>query len=164
MRTIISMTRIHLVLIVSLVLLFLPHPSFSHHAFASEFDEKRIVKFQGIVTMIAQMNPHGLIYVDAKNDKGDTEPWAIETLSARQMDAYGLGVNGLLHVGDKIEVCGFATKDGVDPMKSYQAPEPISLSLKSIPRPIFTGRLMYPRNLSLPDGRKLEVFQGKCGD
>ena len=157
------MTRIHLALITSVVLLLSPLPSLAHHAFASEFDETKVVRFQGTVMMIAQKNPHSLIFVDARNDKGDTEHWAIETLSARQMNAFGLGVRGSLNVGDKLEVCGFATKDGVEPMKSYQAPEPISLSLKSIPRPIFTGRLMFPDLLSLPDGRKLRFGPGKCG-
>jgi hypothetical protein len=163
-RNILGMTRIHLVLLTSVAFLLSPLPSFAHHAFASEFDETKIVKFKGTVTLIARMNPHGLIFVDARNDKGDTEHWAIETLSALQMDAYGLGVKGSLTVGDKLEVCGFATKDGVEPMKSYQSPEPISLSLKSIPRPIFTGRLMFASSLTLPDGRKLLPGQGKCGN
>ena len=130
-------------------------PSLAHHAFDSEFDPMKVVKIQGVVTMIARMNPHSLIFVDARNDKGVGEYWAVETLPALQLNAYGLGPTGSLKVGDKIEGCGFTTKDGVAAMKSYQAQEPISESLKSIPRPIFSGRLVSPKVLTLPGGKKL---------
>jgi len=109
------------------------------------------------------MNPHGYIFVDGRNEKGEIEHWALETLTTAQLDSYGLGKVSL-KVGDVVEVCGFATKDGVTSMKSYQAPEPISLSLKSIPRPILTGKVVWPKTLTLPDGKKLTFGQGTCGN
>ena len=134
----------------------------AHHAFGSEFDEAKIVQFKGAVQLIAWMNPHGLIFVDSRNDKGETEHWTLETLTPTQLGTFGLG-KASLKVGDIIEVCGVATKDGIDPLKSYQAPEPISLSLKSIPRPVFTGKLIWPKTLTLPNGQKVTFGQGKCG-
>jgi hypothetical protein len=157
------MKRLDPVLIAGLTILFAALPSAAHHAFASEFDEARVVKFKGTVMLIVRKNPHGLIFVDAQNDSGVTDHWALETPSANQLDGIGLGIKGTLKVGDTVEACGFATKDGIDPMKSYQAPEPISLSLKSIPREISTGRLIWPEILTLPDGRKLALGQRKCG-
>jgi hypothetical protein len=150
------MKPLGLVLIGGLSILLAAFPSSAHHRLESEFNEAKIVKFKGIVILVARMNPHSLIFVDAGNDKGETERWAMETVNATQLDQFGLGRKGSLKIGDTIEVCGFATKYGVDPMKTYQAPEPISLSLKSIPRPPLTGRLMWPRTLTLTDGRKVE--------
>jgi hypothetical protein len=124
----------------------------AHHAFGSEFDEAKIVQFRGSVQLIAWMNPHGLIFVDSRNDKGETEHWALETLTSTQLGTFGLS-KGSLKVGDLIEVCGYATKDGIDPLKSYQAPDSISLSLKSIPRPVLTGKLTWPKTLSYPTAR-----------
>jgi hypothetical protein len=66
---------------------------------------------------------------------------------------------GVVNPGEMIEFCGYATRDGVDPFKSYQRPEPISLSLKSIPRPILTGRLVAPARVVLASGQ--EIFRTK---
>jgi len=147
-----------------LIIAFEAFPALAHHVLLSEFDPNRVVKLTGVVTLIAHMNPHSLIFVDVKNDKGEVEHWVLETLSARQLEAYGIGTSGILKIGDAVDVCGFATKDGVDAMKSFQAPEPISLSLKSIPRPIYTGRLMSPKAMFLSESKKRILGQVSCDE
>ena len=155
------MRRITTALFVGLALVLPAFHLLAHHALATEFDESKTVKLKGVVKVVAYTNPHAFIYVDAPNDKGDTERWALETLGTNQLNAYGLGRTSL-KVGDVIEVCGFATKEGVNPLKSHQEPEPISLSLKAIPREVFTGRLIWLTAVTLPDGRKLAFGQAKC--
>ena len=121
----------------------------AHHAFGSVYDSNRFVRAKGVVVLYAEMNPHSLIFVDSTDANGVVEHFALETAMPQQMKRYfGSGIKP----GSTIEFCGYATKDGVSPTKSYQSPEPISLSLKSIPRPIYTGKLIAPEMYVLEGG------------
>ena len=58
---------------VGLILALKTQPVFAHHAFASEFDAKRPVKFRGTVSKMLWVNPHAWIYVDVKKPDGTME-------------------------------------------------------------------------------------------
>lgn len=105
--------------------------------------------------MFAQLNPHSLIFVDSMDASGHVEHWALEGPNTGGMAALKLNTI-VLRSGDAIEFCGYATKEGVDPLRLYQSPEPITLSLKSIPRPIFTGKLISPALMLLASGQRVE--------
>ena len=53
-------------------------PVAAHHAFNSEFDAKRPVKFKGTVTKMVWVNPHAWIYIDVKKADGSVEEWMVE--------------------------------------------------------------------------------------
>ena len=63
--------------VVSLGLLLAPgaKPLSAHHAFSSEFDAKRPVKFEGTVTKMAWINPHAWIYMDVMKSDGSPSGW-----------------------------------------------------------------------------------------
>jgi uncharacterized protein DUF6152 len=94
----------------------------AHHAFASMFDAQKVTKLKGVVTKIVLANPHSLIFIDTKDATGQVEHWAIEGLTTLQTHAYGLDQTTIM-LGDSLEVCGYGTKAGVDPMRSYTPPE-----------------------------------------
>ena len=83
----------------------------AHHAFASEYDEKKLVTVSGTVTNFKWTNPHAWLYVEGKDEAGTVGSWSFEMGSP----------NGLLHrgwtrtalkKGDQITIEGFAAKDG----------------------------------------------------
>ena len=43
---------------------------FAHHSFQAEYDESKPLTLVGKVTKVLTDNPHGWIYLDAKNAKG----------------------------------------------------------------------------------------------
>src|SRR5712691_657100 len=53
----------------------------AHHAEAGSYDNNLRVTVKAVVTDIVWVNPHAQIYIDFKNDKGETEHWGIEMLS-----------------------------------------------------------------------------------
>ena len=85
----------------------------AHHAFAAEFDINRPVKLTGTVTKLEWTNPHAWVFIDAKDDKGATQNWAIELVGINDLLRLGWGRNKV-QVGDSIDVDGFGARNGTN--------------------------------------------------
>jgi hypothetical protein len=86
-------------------------PVAAHHAFNSEFDAKRPVKFKGTVTKMVWVNPHAWIYVEVKKADGSVEEWMVEAGTPNTLLRRGL-TRQALPVGTEITVDGYQSKDG----------------------------------------------------
>ena len=86
-------------------------PTTAHHAFNSEFDAKRPVKFKGTVTKMVWVNPHAWIYVDVKKADGSVEEWMVEAGTPNTLFRRGFTKQSL-QVGTEITVDGYQSKDG----------------------------------------------------
>jgi hypothetical protein len=106
----------------------------AHHAFVSEFDANKPVKFTGTVTKMLWVNPHAWIYVDVKKPDGSVEEWMIETGTPNTLLRRGFTKESL-QPGTEISVDGYQSKDG--------------------------SRRANGRDVTLPDGRTL--FLGSSG-
>ena len=102
----------------------------AHHSFAAEFDINRPIKLTGTVTKIEWTNPHAWVFVDAKDDKGATQNWAIELVGINDLLRLGWGRNRV-KTGDVINVDGFGAKNGTNTVNAA------SVSLAS------TGELVW---------------------
>jgi len=109
-------------------------PAWAHHAFAAEFDAKRPVHLEGVVTKVELINPHAWIHVDVKNADGTLTSWMVEAGSPNVLLRRGLTKTSIAP-GTPVVVEGYQSKDG---------------SLRA-----------NGRDISLPDGRKL--FLGSSG-
>jgi Family of unknown function (DUF6152) len=59
------------------LLVFMSASALGHHS-PAVFDRTKEVKLVGSVKEFRWSNPHSFIELDVKNDKGETETWAIE--------------------------------------------------------------------------------------
>src|ERR1700745_1151153 len=50
----------------------------AHHSFQAEYDQSKPLTLVGKLTKVVEENPHGWIYLDAKNDQGKVVNWALE--------------------------------------------------------------------------------------
>ena len=109
-------------------------PVLAHHSFAAEFDAKKPVTLQGVVTKMEWINPHSWIHIDVKKPDGTVEKWMVEGGAPNALLRRGWNKNSLPE-GTEIVVEGFQAKDGSNRANG--------------------------RDITFPDGKKL--FVGSSG-
>jgi hypothetical protein len=96
---------------IGLLILGAAATALAHHAFQSEFDAKKPVKFRGTVTKMEWINPHAWIHVAVKKPDGTVEEWMIEAGTPNTLLRRGLTKESL-KPGMEIIVDGYQSKDG----------------------------------------------------
>jgi hypothetical protein len=120
--------------VVAVTVLMLAAPAWAHHAFAAEFDAKKPVHLEGVVSKVELINPHAWIHVDVKGPDGKVTTWMVEAGSPNVLLRRGF-TKTTVAKGTQVVVDGYQSKDG---------------SMRA-----------NGRDITLPDGRKL--FLGSSG-
>jgi hypothetical protein len=80
--------------------------AYAHHSFASTYDLNKQVKIEGKLVQFLFRNPHSFIHVEATDEKGEVQRWAIEWAGGAQL----AGSSGIdqhtLKVGDPVVITG----------------------------------------------------------
>jgi hypothetical protein len=113
-------SRIALSLILAMSVAGLAH---AHHSFAVFFDQEKNVTVKGTVTNYVFRNPHGLIEIDAKNDKGELEKWKVETNAPVILQRRGWTKDSL-KVGDAIVLEGWPARNGTKYLRMRKVTRP----------------------------------------
>jgi hypothetical protein len=85
----------------------------AHHAFAAEYDAKKRVTLQGVVTKMEWINPHSWLHVDVKNPDGKVEEWLVEGGPPNALFRRGLSKDALAP-GTQVTIEGARAKDGTN--------------------------------------------------
>jgi len=91
-------------------LLIASSPAHAHHSLTAEFDTDKVVQIQGTITEMKWTNPHGWLYIDVKDDKGQVKNWAVEFASPNQLYRRGWS-KGDLPAGALVTVTGYRSRD-----------------------------------------------------
>ena len=86
-------------------------PVWAHHAFAAEFDAKKPVHLEGLVSKVELINPHSWIHVDVKNADGTVASWMVEAGSPNVLLRRGF-TKATIAPGTAVVVEGYQSKDG----------------------------------------------------
>ena len=89
-----------------LVLFSATLPLAAHHSFAVDYDVKKPVKLQGVVTMIQWTNPHAHVYLDVV-ENGAKNNWNFEMASPNILERNGWSRKAL-NVNDQVTVEGYS--------------------------------------------------------
>lgn len=92
------------------VLLTVSGPVFGHHG-TSAYDTTKLTTVKGTVTDFQFNNPHVMISVETKDDKGKVETWISEANSPNVLTRHGWD-RDIIKKGDQITIIGHRPKNG----------------------------------------------------
>ena len=84
---------------------------FAHHSFAAEFERRKPITLQGVVSKVEWQNPHTRLYLDVMDKSGAMVEWELELASPNALMRAGW-TRRSVKVGDSVTVRGFLAKDG----------------------------------------------------
>src|SRR5580693_631660 len=99
-----------------LILAFPGSPLFAHHSTAM-YNMANPTTVTGTVKRFEWTNPHAYIYLEVKDESGNTTEWAVEMMSLNHLKSYGWSRN-TVQPGEVITCTGGAAKSGVPAMLS----------------------------------------------
>jgi hypothetical protein len=82
----------------------------AHHA-DTVFDKDRLVTVTGIAARFEFTNPHNLIYLDARNERGELRRWLVYGAAPVALRRAGWSQK-TIRPGEELTVTGFQRKDG----------------------------------------------------
>jgi hypothetical protein len=86
----------------------------AHHGQAG-YDTSGAVTVSGAVTDFKFVNPHSIVSLDVKDEKGETQAWQGELTSPNHLLRAGWEAS-TLKVGDKVTMTGYRAKSGANSM------------------------------------------------
>jgi hypothetical protein len=78
---------------------------YAHHSFAATYHEDKTVKIEGKLVQFLFRNPHALVQVEAPDEQGVVQRWAIEWGGAGQLAGQGV-TRETLRAGDMVVIIG----------------------------------------------------------
>ena len=97
------------------LLLIISGPVFAHHG-TSAYETTKLTTVKGTVTDFQFNNPHVIISVEAKDDKGKVEMWTSEANSPNVLTRHGW-TRDIIKIGDQITIIGNRPKNGAKTLR-----------------------------------------------
>jgi hypothetical protein len=98
--------------VMAVALAVVGHSALAHHSVAGEFDVRKIVKLNGVVSDVEWANPHIYIHLDVKDAAGTATTWRLESVPVAMMRKAGLSKVLLLGNGQTASVEAYLARDG----------------------------------------------------
>ena len=99
-------------------------PLLAHHSFAATYFEDKTQTVEGDLIQFVFRNPHSFVHLEAPDEKGEMQRWAVEWGSGMQLSTQGLSATAL-KAGDHVVIVGSPGRN----------PDDHRLRMKSITRP-----------------------------
>jgi hypothetical protein len=85
----------------------------AHHSFTATYFEDRTIEIEGKLLQFMFRNPHSFVHVEAPDDKGQLQRWAVEWGGAGQLSGQGV-TSQTLRPGDIVTITGNPGRDPTD--------------------------------------------------
>ena len=85
----------------------------AHHSFAATYHEDKTIKIEGKLVQFQFRNPHSFVHVEAPDENGQIQRWAIEWGGAGQLGGQGV-TRESLKPGDIVVITGNPGRNAAD--------------------------------------------------
>ena len=85
--------------------LFAAGAAYAHHSYGATYDTSKEVQVKGKLAQFVFRNPHSFVHVQAPDEKGVQQRWAVEWAGTTQLDNTGVKRDSL-RVGDEVIIVG----------------------------------------------------------
>lgn len=99
------MKRLLLALVIAAAAIVSSGRAFAHHSFAATYFEDKTQKIQGKLVQFLFRNPHSFVQVEAEDEHGVMQRWAIEWGAGGQLGRQGV-TRDTLKPGDEVIITG----------------------------------------------------------
>jgi hypothetical protein len=99
-------------------------PLLAHHSFSATYFEDKTQTIEGDLIQFQFRNPHSYVHLEAPDENGQMQRWAVEWGSGMQLSTQGLSATAL-KAGDHVVITGSPGRN----------PDDHRLRMKSITRP-----------------------------
>jgi len=79
--------------------------AYAHHSFAATYFEDKTQKIEGNLVQFLYRNPHSFVHVEAPDEKGTMQRWAVEWGAGGQLGRQGV-TRETLKPGDHVVIVG----------------------------------------------------------
>jgi hypothetical protein len=92
----------------------------AHHSLGGEFDTRKTLVLNGVVSRVDWANPHIYIYLDVAGPGGKVTTWQLECVPVAMAHKAGVSKKMLMAEGERVTVDAFPARDGT-PHLGYMA-------------------------------------------
>jgi len=121
-------------ILIAIVLLFVAAPVWAHHSPSAVFDMSKEFTLSGTLTKVDWINPHIVVFMDAKKDDGSVENWKFESNPPSWFRRVALGRDDFAKaIGQTVTVGGVRARDGsrYGYMQKFTLPDGSSIALEN---------------------------------
>lgn len=102
-----------LVILIAVVLIGGTVQVYAHHSFTSTYFDNKTMKIEGKLISFQLRNPHSFVQIDAPDEKGTMQRWAVEWGAAGQLGGQGIS-RDTLRPGDHVIITGNPGRNPAD--------------------------------------------------
>ena len=90
---------------IAAAVLLVASSTFAHHSFGATYETGKSIKLEGTIVQFVYRNPHSFVHVEAPDESGVSQRWAVEWGGTSQLAQAGVKRDSL-KVGDKVVING----------------------------------------------------------
>jgi len=94
-----------IILLVLVAILLAGTAAYAHHSYGATYDVSKQIKLEGKLVQFVFRNPHAFVHIEAADENGVVQRWAVEWSGTTQLGAAGVN-SATLKVGDQIVIVG----------------------------------------------------------
>lgn len=79
--------------------------AYAHHSYGATYDLEKEIKLEGKLVQFVYRNPHSFVHIQAPDQSGKMQRWAVEWSGTGQLNNQGV-TRETLRVGDEVVIVG----------------------------------------------------------